>query len=74
MVISLPLTISLAFDPCEMDEEVDTCSQIQEWIIRMLLNWYWNLTQKHLIRKKREPSYTNGGKVNRYSHYGSLKN
>lgn len=38
MVISFPLTISLTFDPCEMDEEVDTCSQIQEWIIRMLLN------------------------------------
>lgn len=38
MVISPPLAISLAFDPCEMDEEVDACSQIQEWIIRKLLN------------------------------------
>lgn len=54
MVISPPLAISLAFDPCEMDEEVDACSQIQEWIIRKLLNWYWNLTQKHLIRKPQQ--------------------
>ena len=54
MVISFPLTISLTFDPCEMDEEVDTCSQIQEWIIRMLLNWYRNLTQKYLIRKPQQ--------------------
>lgn len=37
-----------------MDNEVDTYSQIQEWIVRVLSIGCWNLTPQHLIRKLAE--------------------
>lgn len=40
----LALAISGVCSPCGTDNEVDTCSQVQEQITKVLVDCYWNWT------------------------------